>query len=646
VTRSIAPFKAFALVLFGCAFVLPSSSAQQSGQAAKPGDKAPQASSQIELLETHVRFAADGSSRKEVHTRVHINDDLGAHEFSRLSFGYNRAFEQIEIPSTRITHPSGGVADILPSAISDQPSPAVANAPALQDIRVKSVRILGLAPGDTLEYRIVTTTSHHPLAPDFWFDHSFDRSGVVSHEIFELDLPASRQVQMRIDPATPASSTDKSGEGDSARSVYRWDLTTSNPKAAPLKDANSSEPQVVFTTFSAWEDLANKLTARVVENTPSPEVASKAEELSHSSSSPQEKLHALYDFVSQKIHTLDLPLGTTAFRVRPSAEILASGYALAEEKCALLTALATSLNLSGEQLEVAPALIISSPKAREEIARPAAISTILVVTKLAGKDYWLDPSTEVAPFGMISAGLREKFAIALRRGSKGDGFTKVSSNLPFPASQKVDIDATLTVDGTLNAKVKYVMRGDNELLLRLAFHQAARDRWKDVAQLLAISDGFRGKIVSATASDPAVTRDPFTVEYELTQPKFVDWTKSPVRIPALLPLLGLPDQPARTAGSNSAEFAIELGTPLEVEARATLHLPASTSAEVPTGTSVDRAYASFSSQYTVQDGVVTATRHIHFIQRQVPAAQGADYNAFVHAVQADQSQRVVLTRPK
>ncbi len=51
----------------------------------------------------------------------------------------------------------------------------------------------------------------------------------------------------------------------------------------------------------------------------------------------------------------------------------------------------------------------------------------------------------------------------------------------------------------------------------------------------------------ATASDPYETHDPFTVEYEITQPKFVDWSNKAVRIPAFLPLLGLPDPPAKPA---------------------------------------------------------------------------------------------------
>ena len=118
----------------------------------------------------------------------------------------------------------------------------------------------------------------------------------------------------------------------------------------------------------------------------------------------------------------------------------------------------------------------------------------------------------------------------------------------------MSVDATITEAGQLAAKVKYVLRGENELLLRVAFHQAPKEKWKDVATLLAISDGFRGQVTNAQASDPLSTDDPFTVEYELTQLKFVDWSKKPVRIPALLPQISLPDlPPAAGAGENGAE---------------------------------------------------------------------------------------------
>jgi hypothetical protein len=76
----------------------------------------------------------------------------------------------------------------------------------------------------------------------------------------------------------------------------------------------------------------------------------------------------------------------------------------------------------------------------------------------------------------------------------------------------------------------------------------------------------------------------------------------------------------------------------------TLHLPPGTTAIAPTGTSVNRDYATFSSQYSAKGLTVTASRHIHFLLRQVPAERAADYNAFLHAVQSDQAQLFTLDR--
>ncbi len=596
---------------------------------------------------------------------MHINNELGVRQFARLNFDYNRCFQSIEIPLVRITHPSGGTADILPSAITDQPNPAVVNAPAYQDVRVKSVRILGLEPNDILEYRVITTTTHHPLAPDFWLDHSFDRTGVVSQEIFELDLPAAPNIQVHVNPDTPANPTEKSGEGDATRNLYRWQRSaTSTQENTPSDSAKKSdvkEADVVVSTFGIWTMLSVRLAERLqpgavpleeinsyeeqtkeLSRKPeiTPAIGSKALEIAKSARTATGKLEAIYDFVSQKIASIELPLGATGFLPRPAEEILASGYATQEDKFVLFASLSSAL-----QLRASAALTgFCDSKA---LPRPSVFTHVLVSATVGKSKFWLDPALEVAPFGMISptpkkcALLLERFFYAMD--SVGHEWQTITTQFSFPAIQRVNVEASLGEDGKLSAKVHYSMRGDNELLLRVAFHQSLKDRWKELAQLLSISDGFRGQVTSVTASDPYATKEPFTVDYEITQPTFVDWSKKPVRIPALLPQLGLPDPPAKPAPGVAAS-PIELGTPLEVETRMTLHLPHGTTVSAPTGTSVQRDYATFASQYSAKGLTVTASRRINFLLRQVPADRAADYNAFLHAVLNDESQDFTLDR--
>jgi hypothetical protein len=645
---------------------------RQRSQSDKPEPKPPiekpvENPAQIELLETRIRFEANGDSRKEVHARVHINNELGVRQFARLNFDYNRSFESVEIPLVHITHPSGGSADILPSAITDNPNPAVVNYPAYHDVRVKSVRILGLEPGDTLEYRVITAISHHPLAPDFWLDHSFDRTGVVSQEIFALDLPASPKIQMHVNPDASANSTEKSGEGDATRTLHRWLRSAGDAQgtasSGPTKKSDEKEPDdIVASTFGIWTMLSVRLAERLlpgavpVEKITSyeesmhelsrgrdvtPEITAKAIELTRAIQTNRGRLEAIYDFVSQKIATVDLPLGSTGFVGRPANHVLVSGYATPEDKFVLFAALAASVKLN------AGAALTGYCDAGG-LPRPSVFKHLLIPASDGKSSFWLDPSLEVAPFGMISA-IQQKCVFVLNRfffvmSSTGHEWQPLNRKLPFAAAQRVNVDAILTADGKLSAKVHYALRGDNELLLRLAFHQAPKEKWKEIAQLLALSDGFRGQVTNVTASDPHATREPFTVDYEITQPKFVDWSKKPVRVPALLPQLGLPDPPSKPA-PGAAASPIELGTPLEVQTSVTLHLPPGATAQVPTGTSVNRDYASFSSQYSARGQTITATRHINFLLREIPAARATDYNAFLHAVQSDQAQLFTLVGP-
>jgi hypothetical protein len=639
----------------------PSEKNQEKSQEKSAPKAAPEIPAQIELLETRVRFEANGDSRKEVHALVKINDELGVRQFARLNFDFNRAFEQVEIPLVRITHPSGGTVDVLPSAITVSPNPAVVNAPAYQDVRVKSVRILGLEPGDHLEYRVVTTVTHHPLAPDFWFDHTFDRTGVVIKETFEIDLPASLapptahwadnipQVPDKAAIAsgypTPEPSIEKLAVGNEERVLYRYEVEEASKK---LEDRSSVDTAAGMGDVEiglsrpggapSWAGLSHRLYGVFEPRDPlAPETIELARQLTAGTETSDQKSERIYDFVSKKIKTIDLPLGVTGFRLRPVADIAASGYATQEDKVELFMALAKAAKIAATG-----ALIGPSKNLGAFIARPSAFAHILV---WAGLDV-MDPSLEVAPFRMLPASYRGSEALFLgpmAEAHDGHSFvlTALPKDLPFPSLQRVEIEASLDLEGKLSAKVRYNMRGDNELLLRVAFHQTVKEKWNEVAQLLALSDGFRGKVSKVTTSDPYETHHPFTVEYEITQPKFVNWSKKTLRIPAILPLLGLPDPPAKPA-PRAPVSPIDLGTPLDVEVNATVHLPARTMSQIPTGTSVERDFATFSSQYSAKDATLTASRHLNFILKEIPADRAADYNAFLRVVQNDESQFFTL----
>jgi hypothetical protein len=634
-------FQSLVIVLtLTCAFTSPGQEAKPSAKQSTPAatEKNP---AQIELLETKYRFEANGDSRKEVHARVRINNELGVRQFARLNFDFNRSFQSVEIPLVRITHTSGGVADILPSAITDNPNPAVVDFPAYHDVRVKSVRILGLQPDDLLEYRVITTTTHHPLAPDFWLDHTFDRSGVVTEEHFEIDVPASRKVQMHVATQYTYTITESESSTD-ARVAYGWNHKSSI-HTTTSEEVISAEPDISISSFISWKQLSEQLSRFL---TPSPleptAVFKHCSEFQHGVVDGE--LTEAYECVSQKIRTVDLPLDATGFRTRQPIETLNSGYASAEDKVALFAATLGTAQ-SG--------FVLNSAATHDEVPSPARFKYLLARGSGVRISPWLDLSSEVAPQGMVPASFRGR-PIFVASGERQDIWETVPKSVLYHASQGVAVAASLNTVGDLAAKIHYKLRGDNELLLRVAFHKTPKEKWKDVAQLLAISDGFRGEIKNVTASDAYVTDKPFEVEYEIEQPKFVDWSRKTVRILALLPSPSLPDATPTTASTGDADKTvkkkiIDLGTPLDIELTSTVQLPPGTTALAPTGTSVERDYATFSSRYSVTKSdsatggtIIAATRKLRFLLKEIPAERAADFNAFLHAVQSDQLQLFTL----
>jgi hypothetical protein len=60
---------------------------------------------------------------------------------------------------------------------------------------------------------------------------------------------------------------------------------------------------------------------------------------------------------------------------------------------------------------------------------------------------------------------------------------------------------------------------------------------------------------------------------------------------------------------------------------------------------VQRDYATYASQYSAKGTTITASRHINFLLREIPADRAADYSAFLHAVQNDEAQDFTLEQP-
>jgi tetratricopeptide (TPR) repeat protein len=586
----------------------------------------------FEQYATRVRFEDDGTGRQETSVRVKVQSDAGVQQLGELNVGYNSANQKVQIEYVRVRKSDGNVLTAGADAVQDLSAPVTREAPVYTDYRLKHISVPGLRPGETLEYKIVTRTEM-PLAPgNFWFEYEFEKNIIVLDEQLEVNVPKARSIKLKTRPGAEPTITE---EGD--RRIYRWtSKNTQRPTEEELKEKAKKKkpeeegPAVQLTTFQGWEEVGRWYAGLEKERVaPSPEIRAKADQLIKGRATQLEKIEALYDFVAKNFRYVSLSFGLGRYQPHAAAEVLANQYGDCKDKHTLLAALLEAAGIRAEA-----ALIPSQRKLDAEVPSPSQFDHVITYVPGEKEPVWLDTTTEVAPFRLLSAGLRGKKALAISR-NDGAELRETPADPPFPSTQEVEINGEVSELGKLKAQVKYTLRGDAELLLRMAFRRTPQHQWKQIAQWMAMSDGFRGEVTDVKPGDPSATKEAYRIDYEISQANYLNWSSKKSEIALPLPSMGVPNPPDEKEGS---EEKIELGTPLDATTRLTLTLPAKYNARAPVSMAMKRDYAEYQASYKLEQNVLRAERTIKFRMRELPAERGGDYRAFLRAIRNDESQ--------
>ncbi|HUA00731.1 MAG TPA: DUF3857 domain-containing protein [Candidatus Aquilonibacter sp.] len=587
----------------------------------------------VEQYVTSARYENDGTAETTVTARIRVQSDAGVQQLGQLVFDYSSANERMDVHYVRVHKADGSVVTATPDAIRDMTAPVARDAPVYTDLQQKHITVPDLAPGVTLEYEIDTRLVT-PLAPgEFWFDHNFIRNAIVLDERLEVSVPKGRKIDLRSSTETPYETAIKDG-----RTIYTWKrsiLKHPSEDEAPKRKSQDREeklPDVQLTTFTSWAAVG-KWYAKLEEGrtAPSPEIRAKTAALIEGRTRELEKIQALYDYVAKNIRYVSLSFGVGRYQPHTAAEIFANQYGDCKDKHTLLASMLQAAGIPSDAV-----LIAYQHKFDGTLPSPAQFNHMITAVPMGKELVWMDTTAEVAPFRLLSSPLRDKPALVVPL----DGDAKIvntPADPPFLSSQRVEIGGSVSDLGKLTAHIHYTLRGDTELVLRLAFRRTPETKWKELAQTILTLDGIRGQATAVKPSDPTATDDPFSLDIDFEQPNYLDWSSKQAK--ALLPLLsiGLPDVPQDNAAP------VELGSPLSVVVHLKLELPATFNAQAPISNALSRDYADFASSYHFADHTLTAERTIHFKVRELPAARAGDYQAFARAVTMDENQPLVVT---
>jgi tetratricopeptide (TPR) repeat protein/transglutaminase-like putative cysteine protease len=631
--------------------VKPAAPAQSSAAAAAKAavSPAPDAKGQdysqeafvIEKLNVRYRFEADGTGRRELTARIRVQSEAGVQQWGQLQIGYNSANERVEIPYVRVLKEDGSVVKAGDDAVQDLTAPVEREAPVYTDYRQKHVTVPGLRPGEVLEYESVTVV-HTPLAPgQFWGEYEFDKNNIVLEETFDMDVPGDRPVQLKNKPGMDPKITEEGG-----RRLYHWTsshLQREDDDKAKEKDKakkhhpEDDRPDIQLTTFATWEQVGRWYASLEKDRrVPTPEVRAKADELVKGLNTDLEKTEALYDFVAKNFRYVSLSLGLSRYQPHASGDVLHNQYGDCKDKHTLLASM-----LEAEGLHASGVLINSSRKLDPDVPSPSQFDHIITMLPLRHgnetEEVWMDTTSEVAPFRLLSFNLRKKQALVIPPevppSPVAPHLEETPADSPMPDTEFSEVDGKINDVGKLEAHVRYQFRGDEELTVRSVFRRVPQANWSRVVESVNASLG--GEVTNLKVSDPAATREPFSLSYDVSKVAFLDWSKKKADI--LLPLIQF-SLPATGDDADGDTEPFVLGPKAEYSYKIRLELPARYTAHAPLAFAMKRDYAEYEATYKVDGLIFTASRKLTLRQNELPADRAADYESFRRAVGADLTQ--------
>ena len=272
------------------------------------------------------------------------------------------------------------------------------------DIHEKHVTVKALGVGDVpnlVRYRTIK-----PEVPGhFWYEDTFTKAYIVKDEEVEIAVPKDKYVKVASSDVQPAI------KEDATHKIYSWKTSNLDLKEREtlMKKTEAPKPSVQVTTFHTWEEVGSwyrDLQRSQVVVTP--QIQAKVAELTKGLTTDDDKIHAIYKFVSTQIHYVSLSFGIGRYQPHPAEDVFENEYGDCKDKHTLL---ATMLQAAG--IEAWPVLIHATQKLDPDVPSPGQFNHLISVLPRGKEFLWLDTTPEVAPAGLLLANLRDKQALVM-----------------------------------------------------------------------------------------------------------------------------------------------------------------------------------------------------------------------------------------
>lgn len=578
-----------------------------------------------------VEVNAEGGSVRKTSTRTKALTEKGRRDLLTYSSSFNTDYGYAKVIALRIIKPDGSVVTLDPAKQSAEQQDPSSGSMNIYDPAEKMLvaSIPGVQVGDIVE---IETEDGEPKARM--------KGGFSDIITLEDDVPVLRHSYTVVTPKSlPLARIlikdgDDSGvqfakteKGDSIE--YAWEIGET-PQIIEEPDMPSSYlcvRRLLVSTIPDWETVSrwywdiSEPHFKV-----SDEIRAKAAEIVKGIENREERIRAIYKFVSQEIRYMGITTETDAPGYEPHDVSLtfSKRYGVCRDKAALL---AVMLRAAG--FEAYPVLIMSGGGHLDtEVAMPYFNHAITAIREADGSVRLMD-STDESTKDIFPAYLANcSYLVA---DPKGD--TLRVSAVPDAAGHMLTAETNLTVrkDGSVAGETVIDFGGANDTAYRGSFAEAKADDIRRAFQRMlgSVVPGLELEEMKLEPEDLSDTEQPMKLRVRYTAPDFlVDRDgKALLRTPFVSQAFGLVTRQLSSATTlEKRRFPIKLDMLAGVKERVTIALPESVGATLalPADKSIDDANLRYSRTVRREGNQLTGEFDLRMKRLDIPAA---DYDA-------------------
>ena len=379
----------------------------------------------------------DEKSRYIYSTRrvVKILNEDGA-DLGEISIPYMRGKDDVTIHHARTFTPDGRVVELdLNDVIPDIPPPSAVDAGLYVDARLMHFRLPEISDGCIIDYAYSTNNLGHVMRGEFWRKVYFQGSQPVQYYRFTVHIPKKKHLNYQVSGASAVPTSLQSSsfldiKPTITENNYIRTYTFEARDVPSLKEEYlMPAPQdlaysISISSIDSWDKLVTWYATLIREqDTITPEITKKTEQILRGAWSRKEKVKRLYEYVATNIKYLGYELGIWAIKPYPADFVLKIGKGDCKDKTTLLSTMLSSVGINSY-----PVLISAGDTRGVNAHLPDGGSEVEAVPSLAYFNHmilavdsgnqddefiWLDPTAETCAFGDFPAGDQDRWALII-----------------------------------------------------------------------------------------------------------------------------------------------------------------------------------------------------------------------------------------